>query len=410
MEADKVTEEPHTTMDAEESLSSKDPSAEDSQKPPIPEIPLEPALSETPLEPLASESHMVPSISQIPLETHTAETPLEPSISEIPLEPSASEVPLETPTPETQLETHISKVPEKHLTFQTSSLSCVSVSSSDYLKEAFSESSSSEGSWTRRSIQTSESESVPKHSLSGLPAQVHLDTSAKDGEEEEEGEKGVDATDSTTHAAQPEHQLGYTIHPVVPAEQADLVEVTKSMHKGKFGAQVNYLFQWEKEAALNAIQTGLYIGWRCPHYLWDCFRIGDESKCFCGHLLREHQIISDISVPCNVGQCRCLMFCFIPSRPEEVGELWLKRRATFDPRAWRAQCRCKHSHEDHAATTSHSCRVKGCWCNCFESNFLCVACDWRWQEHETFFETEETQQRGGRPHGTDTVNTWCRPQ
>ena len=198
MEADKVTEEPHTTMDVEESLSSKDPSAEDSQEPPIPEIPL---------EPLASESHMVPSISQIPLETHTSETPWEPSISEIPLEHSASEVPLETPTPETQLETHISKDPEKHLTFQTSSLSCVSVSSSDYLKEAFSESSSSEGSWTRRSIQTSESESVPKHSLSGLPAQVHLDTSAKDGEEEEEGEKGVAATDSTAHAAQPEHQL-----------------------------------------------------------------------------------------------------------------------------------------------------------------------------------------------------------
>ncbi|XP_068409301.1 protein FAM221B [Eschrichtius robustus] len=403
MEADKVTEEPHTTMDAEESLSSKDPSAEDSQEPPIPEIPLEPALSETPLEPLASEFHMVPSISQIPLETHTSETPLEPSISEIPLEHSASEVPLETLTPETQLETHISKDPEKHLTFQTSSLSCVSVSSSDYLKEAFSESSSSEGSWTRRSIQTSESESVPKHSLSGLPAQVHLDTSAKDGEEEEEGEKGVAATDSTAHAAQPEHQLDNTIHPVVPAEQADLVEVTKAMHKGKFDAQVNYLFQWEKEAALNAIQTGLYIGWRCPHYLWDCFRIGDESKCFCGHLLREHQIISDISVPCNVGQCRCLMFCFILSRPEEVGEFWLKRRATFDPRAWRAQCRCKHSHEDHAATRSHSCKVKGCWCNCFESNFLCAACDWRWEEHETFFETEETRQRGGRPHGADYV-------
>ncbi|XP_066895782.1 protein FAM221B isoform X2 [Kogia breviceps] len=324
MEADKVTEEPHTTMDAEESLSSKDPSAEDSQEPPIPEIPLEPAFSETPLEPLASESPMVPSISQIPLETHTSETPLEPSISEVPLEHSASEVPLETPTPETQLETHISNVPEKHLTFQTSSLSCVS------------ESSSSEGSWTRRSIQTSESQSVPKHSLSGLPAQVHLDTSAKDGEEEEEGEKGVDTIDSTIHAAQPEHQLGkkkgkkgvsrYTVHPVVPAEQADLVEVTKAMHKGKFGAQVNYLFQWEKEAALNAIQTGLYIGRRCRHYLWDCFRIGDDSKCFCGHLLRQHQIISDISVPCNVGQCRCLMFCFIPSHPEKEQIMCLSRR------------------------------------------------------------------------------------
>nr|KAF6433379.1 family with sequence similarity 221 member B [Molossus molossus] len=108
---------------------------------------------------------------------------------------------------------------------------------------------------------------------------------------------------------------------------------------------------------------GLYIGWRCPHYLWDCFRIGDESKCFCGHLLREHQIISDISVPCNVSQCRCLMFCFIPSRPEEVG----------------------------------------CCCNCFESNFLCAACDRRWEEHETFFETEETRRRGGRPHGAEYV-------
>ncbi|XP_030878048.1 protein FAM221B-like [Leptonychotes weddellii] len=155
--------------------------------------------------------------------------------------------------------------------------------------------------------------------------------------------------------------------------------------------------------------SGLYIGWRCPHYLWDCFRIGDESKCFCGHLLKEHQIISDISVPCNVGQCRCLMFCFIPSRPEEVGEFWLKRRTTFDPKAWRAQCRCKHSHEDHAATGSHPCRVKGCCCNCFESNFLCAACDRRWEEHETFFETEETRRRGGRPHGTDSVNTWRRP-
>ncbi|KAH0617281.1 hypothetical protein JD844_015316 [Phrynosoma platyrhinos] len=36
--------------------------------------------------------------------------------------------------------------------------------------------------------------------------------------------------------------------------------------------------------------TGLYIGWRCPEYLWDCFRVGDESKCFCGHLLRQHQV------------------------------------------------------------------------------------------------------------------------
>ncbi|XP_055283005.1 protein FAM221B [Moschus berezovskii] len=348
MEADKVTEEPHTTLDAEESLSSKDPSPEDSQEAPIPESPLEPALSETLLESLASESPELPSTSQTPSDIHTSETPVEPSTSTTPVEHSASEIPLD-----------------------------------------------------------------PKHSLSDSPSQVYLDTSTKVKEEEEKGEKEMNVTASNAHAAEHEHQLGkkkgkkgvsrYTIHPVVPAKQADLVDVAKAMHREKFGTQVNYLFQWEKDAALNAIQTGLYIGWRCPHYLWDCFRIGDESKCFCGHLLREHQIISDISVPCHVGQCRCLMFCFIPSRPEEVGEFWLKRRATFDPRAWRAQCRCKHSHEDHTATGSHSCRVKGCCCSCFESNFLCAACDRRWEEHETFFETEETRRRGGRPHGADYV-------
>uniref|UniRef100_A0A8C3VWH6 Family with sequence similarity 221 member B n=1 Tax=Catagonus wagneri TaxID=51154 RepID=A0A8C3VWH6_9CETA len=396
MEADKGTEEPHITKDAEEHPSSKEPSAEDSQEPPIPEIPLEPlpSTSEILLGSLTSESHRVPSTSQVPLETHTSETPLEPSIPGTPLAHPASEVPLETP---------ISKVPEKDLTFHTSSLSRAPGSSSnDLKKDLLSESPSSED--------TSESEGLQKHPLSGTPAQRHLDTSAKEREEEEEGEKGVKATGRMARKAQPEHQRGYTVlHPVAPAQQAELGKAVKAVHREKSGAKVNYLFQWEKDAALNAIQTGLYIGWRCPHYLWDCFRIGEESKCFCGHLLREHRIISDISVPCSVGQCRCLVFCFIPSRPEEVGEFWLKRRATFDPRAWRAQCRCKHSHEDHAATRSHSCRVKGCCCNCFESSFLCAACDRRWEEHETFFETEGRRRRGGRPHGTDTGNSWRRP-
>ncbi|XP_014721521.2 protein FAM221B isoform X1 [Equus asinus] len=431
MEADEVTEEPHTTMDAEEHPSSENPPAKDSQGPPI------------------------------------HETPLEPAISENSLNHSVSEISLETLIPETPLETHISTVPEKELTFHTSSVDHVPVSSSDALNEdLFSETSSSEVSWTKKSIQTSESEILQKDSLSGPSAQVHRDIAEK-REEQGEDKEGVDATASTPHTAQPAHLLGkkkgkkgvsrncscpfphsyhclspapgggdlgysltlplllvlglltspglfsppflgYTVHPVVPAK-AELVEVAKAMQREKFGAQVNHLFQWEKNAALNARQIGLYIGWRCPHYLWDCFRIGEESKCFCGHLLREHQIVSDISVPCNVGQCRCLMFCFIPSRPEEVGEFWLKRRATFDPKAWRAQCRCKHSHEDHSAIGSHPCRVKGCCCNCFESNFLCAACDRRWEEHETFFETEGTRRRGRKPHWTNTVNTWRRP-
>ena len=205
MEADKVTEEPHTTLDAEESLSSKDPSAEDSQEPPIPESPLEPAVSETLLESLASESPVLPSTSQTPLDIHTSETPVEPSTSTTPLEHSASEVPLETLTPETQLETHIPKVLDQQLAFQTSSLGHASP---DNPEEDFSESSSSESSWANRSIHTSEFEGFPKHSLSGSPSQVYLDTSTKVKEEEEEGEKEMDVADSNAHAAQPEHRLG----------------------------------------------------------------------------------------------------------------------------------------------------------------------------------------------------------
>ncbi|XP_004372435.1 protein FAM221B [Trichechus manatus latirostris] len=407
MEADKVTEELYTTMDAEEHPSSKNPSTEDLQEPPISEDPLESSNSETPLEPHITKSPLVPPTSKTPLETHTSETLLEAHTSETILEYSISETPPKTPIYEAPVESHISKGPEKRLSSNPSSEDHVSASSSkdDALREdLYTESSFNEIPRARKStLEVPEPVILKKHSLSGRSAQVHKDTSVGQKEEAEEDKEGVVAIDSTAHTPQPGHQLDNTVHPVVPAKQAELVEVAKAMHRDQFGAQVDHLFQWEKHAALSAIQTGLYIGWRCPHYLWDCFRIGDESKCFCGHLLKEHQINSDISVPCGVSQCRCLMFCFIPSRPEEVGEFWLTRRATFDPKAWRAQCRCKHSHEDHTATGSHPCRHYGCCCNCFESNFLCAACDRRWEEHETFFETKETRRRGGRPHGADYV-------
>lgn len=54
----------------------------------------------------------------------------------------------------------------------------------------------------------------------------------------------------------PSHFPGYAVHPVVPAQQAEPGEAVKAVHREKCGAQVNYLFQWEKDAALNAIQTG----------------------------------------------------------------------------------------------------------------------------------------------------------
>ncbi|XP_061463327.1 protein FAM221B [Rhineura floridana] len=195
--------------------------------------------------------------------------------------------------------------------------------------------------------------------------------------------------------------LSYTVRPVVPAEKAELVSVAKAMHRENFGKNVKELFHLEKEAALKSIETGLYIGWRCPEYLWDCFRVGDESKCFCGHLLKQHQVYVErrATVPCTLPECKCQGFMFIPSCPEEVGEFWLQRRTGFDPAAWRAKCRCKHTHEEHVPTGARICNARGCSCRAFTSSFLCAACDRRWEEHETFFESEETRRKGGRPCG-----------
>ncbi|MGH0184106.1 UNVERIFIED_CONTAM: hypothetical protein FKN15_014036 [Acipenser sinensis] len=149
------------------------------------------------------------------------------------------------------------------------------------------------------------------------------------------------------------------------------------------------------------VTKGIYIGWRSPEYSWDCFRLGDASKCFCGHLLNEHKSYSGISVrvPCAAQSCKCKAFAFIPSRPEEAGEFWLKKRPGFDPAAWRAMCRCKHSHEEHDPTNSHACKKKGCRCQLFKSSFVCASCDRHWEQHETFFDTEDSRKKSGLPYG-----------
>lgn len=44
--------------------------------------------------------------------------------------------------------------------------------------------------------------------------------------------------------------------------------------------------------------------------------------------------------------------------------------------------------------------VAGCGCGHFISNFLCAACDKHWEDHETFFETEDVRVANGLPVGT----------
>ncbi|XP_059581385.1 protein FAM221B isoform X2 [Alligator mississippiensis] len=188
-------------------------------------------------------------------------------------------------------------------------------------------------------------------------------------EEDEEGEGEMvevnhQHTQTKRKATAKQGAAGYTVRAVVPAEKAELVSVAKAMHRERFGRTVQELFNLEREAALKAIKT--------------------ETR---------------VLVPCAMPNCKCQGFAFIPARPEDVGEFWLKRRIGFNATAWRATCRCKHSHEQHMPRASRACQARGCCCTGFESSFLCAACDRRWEEHETFFESTEARRQGGRPYG-----------
>ncbi|XP_007498851.1 protein FAM221B isoform X2 [Monodelphis domestica] len=224
----------------------------------------------------------------------------------------------------------------------------------------------------------------------GKPSEVHSDKKKEETLNAEEFKSPVESTLPSTHFL-----------PTKTHQSIEESKVKERQHKESITNDHPHPTHRPSQGKKTSKKSSprLYIGWRCPHYLWDCYRIGSESKCFCGHLLTQHRMASDISVPCTMNGCRCQMFCFIPSRPEEVGEFWLQKRSGFDPKTWRALCRCKHNHEEHSPTGAHACRHRGCQCNFFQSNFLCAACDRRWEEHETFFESEETRRQRGRTSG-----------
>ncbi|XP_063714085.1 protein FAM221B-like [Symsagittifera roscoffensis] len=197
---------------------------------------------------------------------------------------------------------------------------------------------------------------------------------------------------------------GYTKRIIKPADKPELIAVAKAMHEDQFGERVQELFAPEKDAAMRALETGIYISWRCPEFTWDCIRVNDQNMCFCGHLLNQHkQYKADIpntSVPCQFHGCQCKAFKFMPARPEDVGEFWHRKRPGFNPKTFRLNCKsCKHPHEDHHPNGIHQCKKPGCKCSSWASLSVCAACDKHTEEHETYFESERTRKQAGLPVG-----------
>lgn len=136
--------------------------------------------------------------------------------------------------------------------------------------------------------------------------------------------------------------------------------------------------------------TGMYVTWRSDSATEDCFRVGSNSRCFCGQLFSAH---TGKDKSCEKTGCK--KFQFIPRRPEEVGMHWLPRRKDFNINKWRPSCKCKHSHEEHHPNRPMKC--KKCACFGFQSDFVCIACDRPFEEHFTYFENEKERLAQGKP-------------
>ena len=150
------------------------------------------------------------------------------------------------------------------------------------------------------------------------------------------------------------------------------------------------MMTWEFNHAYDAMETGIYVTWKSLQQREDqCFRVGRDSRCFCGHLFKFHDktFLKNGRVKNDCSKCECKGFQFIPRRPEEVGQHWLPRRKGFNINTWGAPCICKHSHLEHTPTPPYRCNT--CQCANFISDFACLSCDRKFEDHETIYETEK---------------------
>ena len=91
------------------------------------------------------------------------------------------------------------------------------------------------------------------------------------------------------------------------------------------------MLTWEFQHAEEASKRGIYVTWRSATSKEDCFRVGSNSRCFCGHMFPEHDLsITKKAQKTQCTSCPCKGFKFIPRRPEEVGMDWLPRRKGFN--------------------------------------------------------------------------------
>ena len=181
-----------------------------------------------------------------------------------------------------------------------------------------------------------------------------------------------------------------------------LVNTVKNnrMTKGTQGMMDN-----ERLHAQEAIESGIYVNWSTISQggkSVDCFRIGSNSMCICGHGFPCHDKILNkkkFSSKCN--KCKCKAFKYIPVYPEEIGEYWIPFQKNFSYQTYKVKCKCKHTWNEHDGSGYYNC--KKCGCGEFNSAFCCAVCNKFWQDHEMSWETEDERRMNGKPVREDFI-------
>lgn len=135
-----------------------------------------------------------------------------------------------------------------------------------------------------------------------------------------------------------------------------------------------------RQLAARAAKNRLYVTWRNTRTGLDCYTVGPDSRCFCGHSYKAHAWYNTETrrVHCRCAGCACEGFEYVVGH----GAWWIK-------------CTCKHGHDEHEGGRGR-CGHAGCGCGRFFSSFSCVCCD-AWADHATTVETRAERRASGRP-------------
>ncbi|KAF8821700.1 hypothetical protein IE077_001716 [Cardiosporidium cionae] len=150
-----------------------------------------------------------------------------------------------------------------------------------------------------------------------------------------------------------------------------------------------------------AAPAGLQGEWRCRMCGAACLVIREESRCLCGHRLKEHTA-KEIKISRQSSE---KSMSFTENASDSIDSIILtseKKQSSVTMNfpclskrkhctcknfyyvvaegAWILRCRCKHKHTDHDPIT-YCCTKKDCTCQAFVSPWVCN-CNHPWHLHD----------------------------